>query len=281
MNKKANKKAFLILLGIGLMYGSIACNLTDKISMKRTITKQESSVRRSMSIAPVGRPQPETSAASSQIKTSDAIEPSLFIAVPIVLSAIKEGFVEKEGLVLIKNETDSKGNFKKPLDILLDKDEHGLRNISGMIEKKELLRLLKKHNIEIPDNVDSSDIILGKKYTVEKAALIAFFNSSVTEEYNSLFPYVLEGLEVRKCSTGFEMAESHNRTKPNHETAEKEWVMPDLTNLPMRAALEKISYKTSKVKILGTGIVLSQDPAPNKRLRGDEECVLYGRPARP
>lgn len=276
MNKKANRKAFFILVCIGLMYISMAFNLTDKFAMKRTFSEYAAAPQNLNVAIPAAREavaNPVRNVSSERA----AIEPSLFIAIPIVLSAIKEGLIEKEGLILIKGETNARADFKKPFDILKDKDEEGLASIAGIIGKKQLLHLLKKDGIVIKDDLEINDIILGKGYTVEKKALLANFDNHVTDVHKGLFPFTSNGLEIAKTSKGFEMVETGRHTKINSPVAETEWVMPNLINLPMKGALEKVSIKTSKIKIMGSGVVIDQQPKPYEKVRGDIDCTIYGR----
>lgn len=276
MNKKANRKAFFILVCIGLMYISMAFNLTDKFTMKRTLSGHAAAPQ-SLNVALPAAGDTAANPVRNVSSERTVIEPSLFIAIPIVLSAIQEGLIEKEGLILIKGETNARADFKKPFDILKDKDEEGLASIAGIIGKKQLLHLLKKDGITIKDDLELNDIILGKGYTIEKKALLAGFDNHVTDEHKGLFPFMFNGLEMTKTAKGFEMVETHKRAKMHSPSAETEWVMPNLINLPMKGALEKVSVRTSKIKIMGNGIVTDQQPKPNEKVRGDIDCTIYGR----
>jgi hypothetical protein len=53
--------------------------------------------------------------------------------------------------------------------------------------------------------------------------------------------------------------------------------MPNLANLPIRSAIEKLSTHTSHIKINGSGIVMNQFPRAFERLKGEPECVILGR----
>ena len=275
MNKKANRKAFFILLCIGLMYLSTAFNVMEKFSMKRTLNAHTAATPAGFSgtlpeqVIVTGPVTPAT--------TGPAIEPTLFVAIPIVSSAIQDGLIEKEGLILIKKANNAKADFKKPFEILKDKDEEGLASIAEFIGKKQLLHLLKKEGISVQEDLELKDIILGKGYTIEKKALIAFFSKYVADEYNSLFPFVYNNMEITKDSKGFEMAENRERAKVQNPAADAEWIMPNLANLPMKAALEKLALKTSRVKIYGSGIVTDQNPKAFEKVKGESQCVIYGR----
>jgi hypothetical protein len=209
--------------------------------------------------------------------TGPAIEPTLFVAIPIVSSAIQDGLIEKEGLILIKKANNARADFKKPLDILKDKDEEGLVSVAEFIGKKQLLHLLKKEGISVQDDLELKDIILGKGYTIEKKTLIAFFGKYVSDEYNSLFPFVCSSMEITKDMKGFEIAENRERAKVQNSAADAEWIMPNLANLPMKAALEKLALKTSRVKIYGSGIVTDQNPKAFEKVKGESQCAIYGR----
>jgi hypothetical protein len=275
MNKRANRKAFFILLCIGLMYLSTAFSVTEKFSMKRTLDSHSASTPAGFSgtiperVAVTGRLAP--------VATDPAIEPALFVAIPIVSSAIQEGFIEKEGLILIKKANNTKADFKKPFEILKDRDEEGLVSIAEIIGKKQLLHLLKKEDISIKDDLELSDIILGKGYTIEKKRLLALFDKYVTDEYKTLFPFVYNNVEITKNAKGFEMAENHERAKIQNPIADAEWTMPNLANLPMKAALEKLALKTSRVKIYGSGVVTDQNPKAFEKVKGEAQCAIYGR----
>ena len=171
------------------MYLSTAFNVTEKFSMKRTLNTHTAATPAGFSgtiperVAVTGRFAPS--------KTDPAIEPALFVAIPIVLSAIQDGLIEKEGLILIKKANNTKADFKKPFDILKDKDEEGLVSIAEIIGKKQLLHFLKKEDISVQDDLELSDIILGKGYTIEKKTLLALFDKYVTDEYKSIIPFCM------------------------------------------------------------------------------------------
>jgi hypothetical protein len=274
MNKRAHRKAFFILVSIGLMYMSMAFNLTEKFSMKRTFNSHAAAAPASLNVA---IPEQGTATDHPTLSTeSPAIEPSLFIAIPIIASAIKEGLIEKEGLILIKGESNAQADFKKPFEILRDKDENGLKSIAGIIGKKQLLHLLKKDGIAVKDDLELGDIMLGKSYTIEKKTLLALFDNYVTDDYHSLFPFTYNGFEVVKNSKGFEITEAHEHAITPRQEIAAEWVMPNLINLPIKAALEKLAIRTSRVKIYGSGFVTDQHPKASEKVQGEPECTIYG-----
>ena len=257
------------------MYLSTAFNVTEKFSMKRTLTSHNTATPAGLSgtlperVTVTGRSTPSA--------TDPAIEPTLFVAIPIVSSAIQDGLIEKEGLILIKKANNMKADFKKPFEILKDKDEEGLISIAEIIGKKQLLHLLKKEDISIKDDLELNDIILGKGYTIEKKRLLALFDKYVTDEYKTLFPFVCNNVEITKNTKGFEMAENHERAKIQSPIADAEWTMPNLANLPMKTALEKLALKTSRVKIYGSGVVMDQNPKAFEKVKGEAPCAIYGR----
>ncbi len=66
-------------------------------------------------------------------------------------------------------------------------------------------------------------------------------------------------------------------SKEAHKAAEPEWMMPNLTSLPIKVAVEKLSTHTSRIKVYGNGYVMSQTPKPLERLKGEWECTIQGR----
>jgi len=274
MNKRANRKAFFILLCVGIMYLSTAFDVMEKFSMKRTLNTH-------VATKPAGLSGfiPKQVPARGQIRSEESpvIEPGLFVAVPIIMFAIKEGIIEKEGLICIKGRDNIRTDFKKPLDILKDKDEDGLINVAEIIGKKQILQLLKKEDIEIEKELTLGSLILGKGYVVEQKKLLMLFANHVTDENNNLFPFVYNNMEIMKSPKGFEMAGFNGRNRTQAATTDTEWIMPDLANLPMKTALEKLAEKTSRIKIHGSGYITDQNPKAFEKMKGEMPCVLYGR----
>lgn len=54
-------------------------------------------------------------------------------------------------------------------------------------------------------------------------------------------------------------------------------LMPNLKNLSVRSALEKVSALDMKVNIVGSGIVVDQVPKPGTKIKPGTECTLYCR----
>jgi hypothetical protein len=247
----------------------------DKFSMKRTLN-----TRAAAKPAGFSGVIPKQAPARSQIRSKETpvIEPGLFIAIPIVMFAIKEGIIEREGLICIKGRDTARTDFKKPLDILKDRDEDGLISVAEIIGKKQIFQLLKKENIAVKKELSLSDLILGKGYVIDQKKLLMLFAGYVTgEDSNKLFPFAYNNMEIVKGPKGFEMAGLNGRSRTQVAATDAEWIMPDLANLPMKAAMEKLAGKTSRIKIHGSGYVMDQNPKAFEKVRGETPCVLYGR----
>ena len=221
---------------------------------------------------------PEIPAGS--LRGEATMEPSLFIAVPIVLYAIKEGLIDREGLILTGKEGYNKPSWKKPLDILKDSDEEGLKSISKAIGKKQIYGFLRKEGITHVQDDGIDDVILGKGYGVEKKKLLGLYDKYASAEYRKLFPFYVGGAGVAKGKDGFEFVRASGPVKGRQEKEGAEWMMPNLTNLTIRDAIEKLSAKTTKIRVRGSGSVTDQEPKPFQRINGETECIIYGRVSR-
>lgn len=217
---------------------------------------------------------------TGSVKGEATMEPSLFIAVPIVLYAIKEGLIDKEGLILTGKEGYNKSSWKKPLDILKDKDEEGLKSVSKAIGKKQIYGFLRREGITHVQDDGMDDVILGRGYGVEKKKLLGLYDRYVSEDYRKLLPFYVDGVGVAKGKSGFEFVKALGAAKDRKEKEGAEWMMPNLSNLTIRDAIEKLSTKTAKIKVRGSGNVTDQEPKPFQRVNGDVECVIYGRVSR-
>jgi hypothetical protein len=275
MNKRANRRAFFICTVICLMYFSLAIRLPEKLSAKR-ISEGQGTMPGSMNLSiPKSTPQP-AHATPNVAQDESFIEPSFFISIPIVCSAIKEGLIEKEGLIFIKKGDDNNISCKKPIDILKDRDEEGLKSISKIIGKKYSLDFLKKEGVTYKKESDMDDTLLGKGFALEKQKLLSLYNTYVPEDYDKLFPFVVNGIGIVRSKNSFEFINAKDNTKVYHGKEDTEWLMPNLLNLPMRSAIEKLTIHTSKVKIYGSGNVTEQYPRPFERIQGETECIIYG-----
>jgi len=296
MKKKANRRAFFVCIAICLLYISVAVKIPDKLSFKRvsgghnplsnnlSIAGQETT-QKSIEVEDatpiktiVAEPHETKRISEPKVKDdADQTEPSLFISVPLVCFAIKSRFIEKDGLVPAGR--DSKGNiaWKHPLDILKEKDEEGIRNLSKSIGTKNILGFFKKEGIVFKERLSDEDMALGKGYSVDKNKLLAIYKNNVSEDCDMLFPYALGGMSITKMNGTYSFI--YMKTEPKHRLAkhEQEWVMPNLVNLPTRQALEKLIVHTSRIKIIGNGSVVEQSPKPFERMRGEADCVIYGR----
>lgn len=296
MKKKANRRAFFVCVVICLLYASVAAKIPDKLSVKR-ISEGQNSESKSMSMASQGNAHKtieeveevvpvkthvaahhiSQKAEQRPIPEENQIEPSLFISVPLVCFALKEGLIEKDGLISASRDSNSNTTWKKPLDILKDKDEEGLKNLSRTIGTKHMLNFLKKEDITLSKELSGEDIVLGKGYFVEKKKLLATYNNHVTEDYSRLFPFVVSGTGIVKHNGNYTFVRMKTEPRSHYAKDEQEWLMPNLINLPSKLALEKLITYTSKIRIMGSGNIAEQYPRPFARVRGEAECVIYGR----
>jgi hypothetical protein len=279
MNKRANKKAFFICVLIGLMYVSVAMKLPDRFTIGRT-SETRNTVPTGMSVS-IPKPVPvSVPAPASPPKTGQVIEPSYFVAIPIVCFAIREGLIEKEGLIFIRKDAQDSAYCKKPMDILKEKDEEGLKSIAKIIGKKQLISFFKKEGVALREELDPRDVILGKGYAIEKDILLSMYNRNVPEDYNKLFPYIIHTTEIKRENDRFAFGHVSDTVKTYPDKDQNEWVMPSLVNLPMKTALEKLATRTSRIKIYGSGLVAEQQPKAFEKVKGEMECIIRGRPYR-
>lgn len=158
-----------------------------------------------------------------------------------VKNQLDNGELDGDCLILVR-----KGDslqFKKPHEILKERDREGLESLIRLVGKSRLIEFLQKEGIRVEG--------------FEKVDEIAFQLGKNKEKGES------KGLpgEVHKN-------EAHQ--------VQDEWVMPDLRNLPMREAISRLSMFTSRIRVIGYGEVLDQDPKPSTRVYGEGDCVLYG-----
>ncbi|HAR94894.1 MAG TPA: hypothetical protein DCR97_02875 [Deltaproteobacteria bacterium] len=210
------------------------------------------------------------------VKDRLSIEPSVLIALPVVCQALKEGRIDKEGLIFWKKDGYNSGSWKKPADILKDHDEEGIKVLLRSVGKDFFLEILRKEGIQTRPDLSPEELMTGKGYTVEKKKLLSLYHRHVADGYNELFPFMLPTIGVIKTKAGFELVESARSLKPARK-AEEEWLMPNLANLPLRLAIERLAVHTSHIKVYGSGVVVEQSPRPFERLRGESEVSLQGR----
>jgi hypothetical protein len=211
------------------------------------------------------------------VSGDDSIEPLLFMSLPLVCFAVKEGLIEKEGLIPAGKDSRNAVRWKKPIDILHDRDEEGLKNISKTIGKKQAIAFLKQEGISIKEELAVEEIILGKGYTVEKKKLLSLYKSVISSEYNNLFPFTVKGTGIAGCDGNFEFMAMRDKLKKQHAAEDEGWQMPNLANLPIKVALDKLTAHTAKIKIHGSGVVGEQSPKAFERISGQAECVIYGK----
>ncbi len=290
MKKKANKRAFFVCVFICLIYASVAAKIPEKMSFVRTFGSH-SSGSKNMGLVLHSETQ-KTANEVDSIKTIAAeqrvskkpvqnttiddslIEPSFFISVPLVCNALAERLIDREGLVLVDKDN---GVWKKPLDILRDNDEEGLKNISKAMGANYILNFFKKEGIIIKDKLSEEEMILGKGYSVEKKKILSMYNSYVKDNCSRLFPFAVGGNGIVRLNGDYAFVQMKSDTKNQYSKHDKEWLMPNLINLPSKTALEKLVMHTSRIKVIGSGNIAEQYPRPFERVRGDAECVIYGR----
>ncbi len=313
MNKKSKKRAFLVFVLICLLYVSVTFRFPEKMSMKRiseeqtppskgiilpvpdmdTTTRNPSPSQRALSPSTASPASPETDEAMTRPGVSNqpaamkdnqsaaasrsGIEPSLLISIPVVCYAIKEGWIEKESLIFGKKDAYNNMIWKKPIEILKDHDEDGVRSILTTIGQKRVLDFIRKEGLSPASELSAENIILGKGYRVDEEKLIAMYNKHVGTTCDELFPFSLREIAIAKGKYGFEITRGKEGLKNNNKTAEAEWMMPNLANLPIRLAIGKLSAHTGRIKVYGNGHVVSQSPRAFERLNGEQECVIQGR----
>lgn len=274
MNKKVNRRAFFVCLLVLLMHLTLLFKLPERLGFQR-ISKVEEGASRDMAIL-------STPAIYELKKGDEEIEPLFFISIPLVCSAIRQGIIEKDGLIPVARGgyNNNNPNWKSPLEILQDKDVAGLKVISKMIGRERLVNLLEQEGIAIKEGVSEEDIICGRGFLIGKKGLLSIYNNNVTGEYRGLFPYVVKDKMITKADNGFQFMDmkggGYKAPLKAYLIEEREWLMPNLSNLPLKKAIERLCPYTSNMKIIGSGIVIDQSPKPFQRLKGEIECTIYG-----
>ncbi|HME46196.1 MAG TPA: hypothetical protein VKF36_24145 [Syntrophorhabdales bacterium] len=216
------------------------------------------------------------SAPVSAVKGSSVVEPRLFISIPITCYAIKEGWLEREALIFSKKDGQNT-LWLKPLDILKQQDESGLKHLVTLIGKNRIKEFLKKEDVDIRGELSPEDIMLGRGYVIEKKKLLSLYDRFVPEECNDLFPLVVGQGGVVKDKEGFRIVSSAEAARMHTEKEGEEWRMPNLNGLPIKLAIDNLAVHTARIKVYGSGLVVDQHPKPFERLRGETECAIYGR----
>jgi len=309
MNKKANRRAFFVCMFIFLIYMSVTMKLPEKMSFQRVSADQkimtanmnipmQKNIQQAIpEVIPVSATeevqakQTETKEVKARqaelpvinkktpcvVSGDDCIEPSLFMSIPLVCFAVKEGLIEKQGLIQAGKNGYGIASWKKPIDILSDKDEQGLRNISKTIGIKHTLSFLKQEGIMLKEGLSAEEILLGKGYVLEKKKLLSLYSRVVSDEYNSLFPFSDHGTGIVRRNGQFEFTVMSAKEKKQHAVEDGGWLMPNLVNLPIKVAIDKLAIHTAKIKIHGSGIVAEQYPKPFERTSGEVGCIIYGK----
>jgi hypothetical protein len=278
MNKQAIRKAFFVCASIGLVYGALAFNVQDRFSMKRTYETSVKKAPKSLNVAVPGAEREPSQQAPVIAGSNPSIEPSLLIAVPIIAYSIKEGLIEKDGMVLVKKTEDPSSVYlKKPLDILMDKDREGLKTLSRIIGKKNMEAFLTREGVKLPDSSLPFDTLAGTGYSVDRQVLAALYNKYVGDGFDPLMPFVAGGFEVSRKGGRFEIGRTREEKRSQAGQESAAWTMPNLSGLSMRAALDRISTKGHLIRIHGSGIVVDQYPKPQERVAKETGCILYGR----
>jgi hypothetical protein len=317
MNKKSKRRAFFVYVIICLLYVIVGFGLPGKMSMTRisdekltpskgmvlplpnsnvveqvlppegapscTSVPDAATDTAEEAKAPVANDATRPSAvaqspdAQSVAGGKSGIEPSLLISIPIVCYAIREGWLEKESLIFGKKDVYNSVGWRKPIEILKDHDEQGIRNILNTIGEKRMSEFMKKEGLGLNAGLRAEDVILGKGYTVERQRLISLYDRYVSNTCDELFPFMVGDTGITKGGSGFVLTSGKKPGKDGNRAPEEEWMMPNLANLPIRTAVEKLAVHTSRIKIVGTGQVTNQFPRPFERLKGESECLIQGR----
>ncbi len=317
MNKKSKRRAFFVYVVICLLYVLVGLGLPGKMSMTRISDEQPAPSKSMVLplpnsnvvdqvLPPDGAPScttvPDTaieraedakaplaanaSAPAANAQSPDAqsiaggmrgIEPSLLISVPIVCYAISQGWLEKESLIFGKKDAYNNVGWRKPIEILKNHDEQGIRNILNTIGEKRILEFAKREGLGLNTGLTAEALMLGRGYTVESTRLVALYDRYVSNTCDEIFPFSAGQATMLKEPSGFVLKSGKDLGKEGSYAAQEEWLMPNLANLPIRAAIEKLAVHTSHIKIIGDGQVTSQFPRPFERLKGEPECVIQGR----
>lgn len=204
------------------------------------------------------------------------VEPRFFISIPIICYAIKEGWVDRDTLILSKQDGQN-GAWSKPLDILKQQDESGIKHLAAIIGKSRIKEFLRTEVVDIRDDLTPEDIMLGRGYAIEKKKLLSLYDRFVAEECNDLFPLALAQGGVVKTKRGFQFVSSTEAARMRTEEEDEEWRMPNLAGFPIKLAIDNLAKHTARIKVHGSGFVVDQFPKPFERQKGDSECAIYGR----
>jgi hypothetical protein len=303
MNKKSRQRAFFVYAILCLFYAVVMFRIPEKLNMTRISDPQSGPAKSSFlpssqgagrgeaartsegkivdAALPVkGQPaggQPAKQAADGAIAERQDMEPSLLISVPVVCYAVRERWLEKDSLIFTKKDAYNNVSWKKPIEILKDHDEEGLRSILSTIGKKRVVEFMKREGVSNASDLSPEDLILGRGYRVDRQRLLALYDRYVADTCDEIFPFATRQAGIARGTRGFYFTKGRDALRESAKAPEAEWMMPNLANLPMRRAIEKLAPYTSRVKVHGSGYVVSQSPRAFERLKGEPECVIQGR----
>jgi len=276
MNKRANRRALFICVIMFFVYIALIFKIPEKVGARRIVHAPHAQPH-TMNIALPHAGTDSHSTGHRESSPTESLEPSFLITVPIVCAAMRDTLLDPEGLIFIKKSAYNTPECKKPVEILKDKDEEGLKSILKIIGTQYPFGFLKKEGIAYSKELSAEDIMLGRGYTMSKDKLLSLYSTYVTQVCSSLIPYTARGIVIHHGSMGFELMTGNRVSTQSRGSESTEWIMPNLTNLSLRVAIEKITAHTSHVKVYGSGYVIEQHPKPFERMKGESECVIYGR----
>lgn len=228
MKRKINRRALFVFLLISALNAIVGFDLLQKMEVKRHTH-------------------------SFDLKQGNAKEGQIVsetFPLVFVSAAIKEKQIPENYLILLR-----KGGslyWKKPLEIVLERDKEGLEILSRIMGKAFLTKFLEEEGIRIPKGIDFEALLSGRNYTISEKKLLELYKKYVPENGPLL------------------------KESPVDTENESEWIMPDLRGYSMKEAVFLLSRKTTKIKVLGFGEVTYQNPPPKTVVKGDVECVLKG-----
>ena len=202
---------------------------------------------------------------------------SVLVSLPMVSFAMQQKWIDRDGLVSAVKVGCGSTSWKKPLDILRDKDIDGLRSLANTIGKKNLLLFLSKEGIPVPKDVSAEEILLGQGYRIEKEKLLELYGKYVTNEFDGLFPYADANTAIARSGRSFAYVTARRHRGVEQERPAQGWQVPNVTNLSIKAAVAELNRHTSNIKVFGNGVVADQQPKAFEWVRGEAECIIYGR----
>ena len=135
--------------------------------------------RKAQGLGPSGFPVPAKDARSADAG-DQGIEPSLLMAIPVVCDSIQEGWIDKETLIFGRKDAYNKGVWKKPIEILRDHDEEGVRGIVTTLGQKRVVEFMRKEGLAPASGLGPEELILGKGYRVDAERLtFSFFDTGL------------------------------------------------------------------------------------------------------